>query len=424
MKPRNSTLYLYIILGMLSAFGPFVTDFYLPALPELNSDFNTTPSMVQLSLTVCMVGLALGQLVVGPLSDRYGRKRPLLASLLFFLIATAGCIFAPTIGWFIASRLIQGVAGAGSLVLSKSIATDLYEGDELARFFSILVPIQGIAPVAAPVVGGLIMKVTDWHGIFILLFVLGLLLVAAGFQFRESLPSAQRLTGPRQPIFKSFAPLFRNQTFVLYLLIQTFAMGVMFSYIASSPFIFQNAYGISPLGYSLIFGLNAIGIMCGGLLAPHCGHPEVAVKRGIRGFCTMGIILAGFLIAELSIVWVETALFLTLVLMGIILPTSTSLAMDCERERAGKASALLGALQFLLGGLLSPIAGLGNIFIPTALLILGCALCMLGCLARLNHTSSTSSNAAAMHQNMQTEPKLAVVTKTTGRRQKPYGKAL
>lgn len=150
MKPRNSTLYLYIILGMLSAFGPFVTDFYLPALPELNSDFNTTPSMVQLSLTVCMVGLALGQLVVGPLSDRYGRKRPLLASLLLFLIATAGCIFAPTIGWFIASRLIQGVAGAGSLVLSKSIATDLYEGDELARFFSILVPIQGIAPVAAP----------------------------------------------------------------------------------------------------------------------------------------------------------------------------------------------------------------------------------------------------------------------------------
>ena len=237
MKSRNSTLYLYIILGMLSAFGPFVTDFYLPALPELNSDFNTTPSMVQLSLTVCMVGLALGQLVVGPLSDRYGRKRPLLASLLLFLIATAGCIFAPTIGWFIASRLIQGVAGAGSLVLSKSIATDLYEGDELARFFSILVPIQGIAPVAAPVVGGLIMKVTDWHGIFILLFVLGLLLVAAGFQFRESLPSAQRLTGPRQSIFKSFAPLFRNQTFVLYLLIQTFAMGVMFSYIASSPFI-------------------------------------------------------------------------------------------------------------------------------------------------------------------------------------------
>lgn len=340
------------------------------------------------------------------------------------MIATAGCIFAPTIGWFIASRLIQGVAGAGSLVLSKSIATDLYEGDELARFFSILVPIQGIAPVAAPVVGGLIMKVTDWHGIFILLFVLGLLLVAAGFQFRESLPSAQRLTGPLQSIFKSFAPLFRNQTFVLYLLIQTFAMGVMFSYIASSPFIFQNAYGISPLGYSLIFGLNAIGIMCGGLLAPHCGHPEVAVKRGIRGFCTMGIILAGFLIAELSIVWVETTLFLTLVLMGIILPTSTSLAMDCERERAGKASALLGALQFLLGGLLSPIAGLGNIFIPTALLILGCALCMLGCLARLNRTSSTSSNAAAMHQNMQTEPKLAVVTKTTGRRQKSYGKAL
>ncbi len=126
MKSRNSTLYLYIILGMLSAFGPFVTDFYLPALPELNSDFNTTPSMVQLSLTVCMVGLALGQLVVGPLSDRYGRKRPLLASLLFFLIATAGCIFAPTIGWFIASRLIQGVAGpvaSYSPNLSQQIST-------------------------------------------------------------------------------------------------------------------------------------------------------------------------------------------------------------------------------------------------------------------------------------------------------------
>lgn len=165
-KTRNSELYLLLMVGAISAFGPFVTDFYLPALPSLNEYFHTTASLVQLSLTFSMVGLAVGQLLIGPLSDKYGRKSPLLLSLVAFSVSTLGCLYAPDIYWFIFFRLIQGLAGAGGLVISKSIATDLYEGKELTRFFSMLSSVQGLAPICAPVLGGFLLEVTNWKGIF------------------------------------------------------------------------------------------------------------------------------------------------------------------------------------------------------------------------------------------------------------------
>ena len=175
----NSKLYILVVIGIVSAFGPFVTDFYLPALPVLAGYFDTTASLVQLSLTFSMVGLAVGQLVIGPLSDKYGRKKTLMASLVLFCISTIGCLYASDIYVFIFFRLLQGLSGAGGVVISKSIATDLYEGRELTRFFSMLSSVQGIAPVCAPVLGGVLLEVTDWKGIFWILVLIGILLIMA-----------------------------------------------------------------------------------------------------------------------------------------------------------------------------------------------------------------------------------------------------
>ena len=258
----NSKLYILVVIGIVSAFGPFVTDFYLPALPVLTGYFDTTASLVQLSLTFSMVGLAVGQLVIGPLSDKYGRKKTLMASLVLFCISTIGCLYASDIYVFIFFRLLQGLSGAGGVVISKSIATDLYEGRELTRFFSMLSSVQGIAPVCAPVLGGVLLEVTDWKGIFWILVLIGILLIMALAFFKESLNNEQQHCGVFAT-FRNYIPVFQNAQFMRYVLVQAFAMGVMFTYIAASPFIFQEHFNMSPLAYSLCFGANAIAIMLG-----------------------------------------------------------------------------------------------------------------------------------------------------------------
>lgn len=353
-KRPNSRLYILVIVGLISAFGPFVTDFYLPALPALGQYFDTTASLIQMSLTLSMAGLAAGQLAIGPLSDRYGRKRPLLLSLALFILSTAACILSPGIGWFLFFRLLQGIAGAGGVVISKSIATDLYKGKELSAFFSMLSSVQGLAPICAPVLGGLLLEVTDWRGIFGILLLVGMLLILLLLRFRESLPASScRQTGIASA-FKNYLPVLRNRPFMQYVLIQSFAMGVMFTYIASSPFIFQNHYGISSLDYSLCFGLNALGIMLGSLLCIRFKSTKNALRTGASGFFTMSIVTSLALIAGLPVATVECILFLLLMCLGLILPTSTTLALELERSNSGNASAILGFLTFLFGGLLSP----------------------------------------------------------------------
>lgn len=206
-KTRNSELYLLLMVGAISAFGPFVTDFYLPALPSLNEYFHTTASLVQLSLTFSMIGLAVGQLVIGPLSDKYGRKSPLLWSLVIFSFSTLGCIYAPNIHWFVFFRLIQGLSGAGGLVISKSITVDLYEGAALTRFFSMLSSVQGVAPICAPVLGGFLLETTSWKGIFWILFAIGLLLLVTLCFFKESLPRDKRQGGNVWATFRRYLPV-------------------------------------------------------------------------------------------------------------------------------------------------------------------------------------------------------------------------
>lgn len=370
----NSRLYILIVVGIVSAFGPFVTDFYLPALPVLAGYFDTTASLVQLTLTFSMVGLAIGQLVIGPLSDKYGRKTPLIISLVLFCISTTGCLYAPNIYVFIFFRLLQGVSGAGGVVISKAIATDLYEGKELTRFFSMLSSVQGIAPVCAPVLGGVLLEMTDWKGIFWILVWIGIMLIVALVFFKESLNEEQRQHGGTFSTFRHYIPVLRNIQFMRYVLVQAFAMGVMFTYIAASPFIFQEHFRMSPLAYSLCFGVNAVAIMLGSLTVSLFPDATCALRIGTRGFGIMSLFVAATLIFATSVWWVEVSLFVFMLFLGVILPSSTTLALDLERKNSGNASALLGFLMFLFGGILSPLTGLGNMLYTTGIIIVACCI--------------------------------------------------
>lgn len=266
------------------------------------------------------------------------------------------------------------------MVISKSIATDLYEGKQLARFFSMLSSVQGLAPICAPVLGGLLLTVTDWRGIFRTLLIIGFLLLLTTTRFRESLQTP--VTGGLSAAFKAYLPVMRNCCFMRYVLVQAMAMGVMFAYIAASPFIFQEHYGLSPVVYSLCFGVNALGIMGGSLLIIRFKDVKAALSLGAKGFLFMSLIVAVLLIGNLSVWVVEAALFVLLVCLGMILPTSTTLALEPVRENSGNASAILGFLTFFVGGVCSPLAGLGNMFVSTSVIIVICAVCTLALAGR------------------------------------------
>lgn len=383
-KKRNSHLYILLMVGIISAFGPFVTDFYLPALPALMGYFDTTASQVQLSLTFSMVGLAVGQLIIGPLSDKYGRKYPLMVSLMVFCISTLGCLYAPNIHTFIFFRLFQGLSGAGGVVISKSIATDLYEGTRLARFYSILSSVQGLAPICAPVVGGMLLTVTDWKGIFWILFLIGVLLIVTLSFFIESLSSDNRQTGNMAAMIAGYKQVIRNSRFMRYVLVQAFAMGVMFAYIAASPFVFQVHFGVSPQVYSLCFGANAIAIMIGSLAVTKFRDAGAALHCGCICFGITSVAVAATL-SVCSEFWVvEVALFIFLLFLGLILPSSTTLALNMERHNSGIASALLGFLMFLFGGVLSPLTGIGNMLYTTSGIIVACSVAAWYCNKRIS----------------------------------------
>ena len=380
---RNSEAYLLVVIGVVSAFGPFLTDFYLPALPALARWFEAPASLVQLSLTVSMVGLAVGQLLFGPLSDKYGRKAPLLGSMVLFVAATVACILSRRIETFLLFRLVQGFAGAGGVVISKSVASDLYEGPALTRFFVMLASVQGLAPILAPVLGGLLLEYTDWRGIFGVLTGLGVAVCLALAAFHESLPAARRSTDGIVATFGHYRPVLRNRPFLSCVAVQALAMGVMFTYISSSSFLFQQHYGVSSLSYSLLFGANAFAIMLGSFAVTRFSGARRAMVAGARAFVALGVVTGAVLAADAPVWCVEAAFFALLFCMGLVLPTSTSLALEFERANSGIASALIGCSMFLVGGIVSPLTGFGPMQWTTALLIVLCAAGTLFCARRV-----------------------------------------
>ena len=259
---QTKRLTLILILGSLAALGPLSIDMYLPAFPDMSRSFGASASSIQLSLTACMLGMALGQIIVGPLSDVRGRKRPLLLALSAYLLASLACAFAPTIEVLIALRFVQGAAGASGIVISRAIVRDLFEGPELTKFFAALSLVNGTAPILAPIIGGQILRFGDWRIVFYLLAVLStLMLIAVAFRLPETLPVHHRVEGNLKTTFQTFGRLLSDRTFIGYAFAQAFAMGAMFAYISGSPFVLQNIYGASPQQFSFLFGLNGIGII-------------------------------------------------------------------------------------------------------------------------------------------------------------------
>lgn len=379
INKENSKVFLLILLGMLSAFGPFVTDMYLPSLPAMADYFSTHSSMVQLGLTTSMIGLALGQIFFGPLSDKYGRRPLLLASMGLFIISTVFCLFAPDIYTFVTLRLIQGIAGAGGIVISRSVATDKFSGKELAKMLAVIGAINGVAPVAAPVIGGLLTGSVGWKGIFVILLLIGVVLGIGCIRFKESLPSEKRSKAGVVSTFRSFGVIVHNRRYMLYVLQFAFAQGILFAYIASSPFIVQQHYGFSPFAFSICFAVNAVAIGVAAALSVKFRRMETGTLTGCIGMMALSILIMAALYSGCNFWVYETLMFALLFMMGLTFTSSTTLALDCERRYVGAASALLGALGFAFGGIVSPLVGLGNILVSTGITFVVCAVCSLLC---------------------------------------------
>jgi MFS transporter, DHA1 family, multidrug resistance protein len=358
--PRGS----FVVLGLLSTFGPISLDLYLPALPQLAADLDASTSAAQLTITTCLIGLAVGQIIAGPLSDRFGRKRPLMIGLIAYALASLACAFAWSVTVLLVLRLVQGLAGAAGIVIARAVARDLYEGRRLVVFFSRLVLVSGLAPVIAPVLGGQLNRVMTWRGIFGVLAVIGVVLVLAGlFGLKETLPPERRHTGGLGETLRGFGVLAGDRFFVGVALAGGLAGASMFAYIAGGTFVLQRIYGLSPQGFSLAFGLNSVGIVAAAQLSGRLTRrmsPVGVLAIGLAVNLLGALCLAVTVLLGLGLPFVLGSLFVMVSAIGLVLPTSTALGLSNYPERAGTASAMLGLLQYLVGGLAAPLVGLAG----------------------------------------------------------------
>ena len=389
---KKAKIFVPATLGMLTAFGPFVTDFYLPVLPEMSDFFHTSPALASMSLTSGMIGLAVGQVFIGPLTDKLGRKRILVASMLLFVVASILCIMATDIYLFNLFRLFQGLAGAGGIVISKSMATDMYSGKELADFMAVLGAVNGIAPVVAPVVGGLMSGVASWQGVFALLLVVGAVLAVCSAMLKETLKPENRIRKSLPSVYANLFRVFRNPVFCLCCLSSVSVFFMFFGYIASSPFILQQIYGLSAFQFSLCFGLNALMIGIGAALATQFRRQTTCLKCAAIDVLIATVVLAFCLTAHMPLVIVMAAYIYALTSFGLMQSPLTAIALDSERNNAGAASAMFGAVQFVAGALASPLVGIGRIEITSSLVMVGgsllCLLCVLSLTGRLRRNDA------------------------------------
>ena len=364
MRLNSKRWKLAAILGTLAAFAPLSIDMYLPALPHIASELHTTPSFVQLSLTFFMLGLALGQLLVGPLSDVRGRRTPLLIGLAIYSVASLLCAFSPSIWFFIALRFIQGLSGAAGIVLSRAIVRDIYSGLEMTKFFSLLALVNGIAPILAPIIGALVLLFAPWKAVFIILSLIGVVMFfLVLFSLPESLPVESRSVGGLMQTTKTFKQLILDRSFIGFALSQALVSAVLFAYISGSSFVLQNVYGTSPLVYSLIFGLNGVGIATAsqitGKLADRISEVKLffaGIIMAVFGSITLLVLLA----FQANLYLILIPLLIAISSIGVVSTTGNSLALQSQGKIAGSASALLGLLQFFFAGIVAPLTGLGH----------------------------------------------------------------
>ncbi|OBB86006.1 multidrug effflux MFS transporter [Mycolicibacterium peregrinum] len=352
------------VLALLTAVAPLSIDMYLPAFPAMAAEFGTSASAVQFTLTSFMVGLASGQLIIGPLSDRFGRRPLMLAGTFVCILAGVACAVAPNIAALTAFRFVQGFSGAAGVVLSRAVVADRAHGAVAARAFSLMMIINGAAPVLAPLIGGSLMGVIGWRGVFWILAVLAVaMFIGVVAVLPETHPKDRRHTGGVSAMLGDARSVLTNRGYLGYTLAFAFSFTVMFAYIAASPFVLQNVLGLSPLHYSFAFAANAAGIVI-----VNAVNARIVGRFGQHRLLHLGVgLLVLFSVLLLVDAMLGPVLWASLLLLwgavaslGLVAANATSLALDQVRHAAGTGSAVLGALQFGLAAVVSPIVGLGG----------------------------------------------------------------
>ncbi|MFJ9325162.1 multidrug effflux MFS transporter [Streptomyces sp. NPDC101230] len=386
---RRTGFLVTMVLGGLTALPPLSMDMYLPALPAVTDSLAAPAATIQLTLTACLAGMALGQLVVGPMSDRWGRRRPLLLGMVVYVIATAICALAPSAELLIGFRLLQGLAGAAGIVIARAVVRDLYDGVEMARFFSTLMLISGVAPIIAPLIGGQVMRFTDWRGIFVVLTGVGIVLTLVVWKWlHETLPPDSRHTGGVGEALRTMRALLADRVFTGYMITGGLAFAVLFAYISASPFVVQEIYGASPQTFSLLFGLNSIGLIAVGQINGKLLVGRISLDK-VLGFGLAVIVLAAVALllmttgvfGEVGLLPVAAGLFVLMSAMGVAMPNTNAQALMRTKHAAGSASALLGTSSFLIGAIASPLVGIAgeDTAVPMAVVQVVCAVAAVGC---------------------------------------------
>ncbi|QKW42681.1 multidrug effflux MFS transporter [Streptomyces microflavus] len=386
---RRTGFLVTMVLGGLTALPPLSMDMYLPALPAVTDSLSAPAATIQLTLTACLAGMALGQLVVGPMSDRWGRRRPLLLGMVVYVIATAICALAPSAELLIGFRLLQGLAGAAGIVIARAVVRDLYDGVEMARFFSTLMLISGVAPIIAPLIGGQVMRFTDWRGIFVVLTGIGIVLTLVVWKWlHETLEPGSRHTGGVGEALRTMRGLLADRVFTGYMVTGGLAFAVLFAYISASPFVVQEIYGASPQTFSLLFGLNSIGLIAVGQINGKLLVGRISLDK-VLGFGLAVIVLAAVALllmttgvfGEVGLVPVAAGLFVLMSAMGVAMPNTNAQALMRTKHAAGSASALLGTSSFLIGAIASPLVGIAgeDTAVPMAVVQVVCAVAAVGC---------------------------------------------
>ncbi|WP_282936263.1 multidrug effflux MFS transporter [Paenibacillus sp. RC67] len=375
-KNSQTAVRLALLLGLFSTLGPFTIDMYLPAFPQIVERFGTTASLVQLSLTACLLGLGIGQLVMGSLSDVYGRRKPLLISMVIYVVADLACAISPNIWLLILSRLVQGFVASAGIVISRAIARDMFSGHELTKFFSLLLLVGNLGPLVAPVTGSGVLALTSWVGVFIALALLGTYLLAmTKWSLQETLPIERRSPSDFTQQLRNYGSLLRDRSFTGYMLAQGIMIAGVFAYVSGTPFIYQNIYGVSPTVFALLFGSNGITLIIGSQLVG-----RMARRVSEQTFLLFGLWLAGA--ASIAVLLVAMfhgplyALVIPLVFfvaaIGITSTAAFPLAMESQGHMAGSAAALMGVIPFLLGAVVSPLVGIAgeSTAVPLGVIIL------------------------------------------------------
>lgn len=373
---RSQRLGYILLLGTLVALGPFTVDMYLPAFPAVQADLRTTETAIQLTLTATMVGFGLGQLVAGPLSDSLGRRRPLLIATAIHILSSISILFANDVTSVMIGRVGQGLGAAGSAVVAMAMVRDMFGGQGLVRMLSRMALVSGVAPVVAPLAGAAILSFAPWRGVFIALAVYGaLMMVIAGIFLHETHDRDRRGALKARVIGQRYRVLFGDPVFLGVAVVSGMTFSALFAYLSASSFILQDHYGFSTPHFAMTFGANALGLIVftqTGAWLMRRMSPRSVMANGVSVVSLGALALLTLSLVSLGMPWLLVALFFTVAPLGLILPTSQILALNDHPKEAGTAASLLGALNFAVAGVVSPLVSiLGVSFMSMATVMVG-----------------------------------------------------